>query len=100
VQTTTLGTHNNAQAGNSFDDSLQRTSLAAGQYGSVVATWDTVNVTVPIAFNVLGNYRFSTYNTPYESQCGPVQLLSWHTAMRVIHASGEPRISTLTLWPR
>jgi hypothetical protein len=65
----TLGAHGNAQSGASFTDSLQRLNLAPGQYGSIVATWDDVAVTVPVAFDVLGGVRFSTYNTPAESQC-------------------------------
>ncbi len=68
-QSMTLGAHGNAQSGDSFTDSLQRLNLAPGQYGSIVATWDDVAVTVPVAFDVLGGVRFSTYNTPAESQC-------------------------------
>lgn len=36
----------------------------------MAASWDDINVTVPVAFNVLGNYRFSTFNTAYETQSG------------------------------
>jgi hypothetical protein len=49
--------------------SLKRTSLSPGQYSSVVATWDDISLTVPVSFYVIGNTRFSQYNTPYESQC-------------------------------
>jgi hypothetical protein len=49
--------------------SLQRTALSPGQYSSVVATWDDINLTIPVGFYVLGLTRFSQYNTPYESQC-------------------------------
>ncbi len=58
-----------ACSGSALTYNLQRASLAAGQYGSVTATWDDINVTVPVSFNVIGNTRFSQYNVPYESQC-------------------------------
>ncbi len=74
---TTLAQHTNALAGQSFNDSLKRTSLAAGQYGSVVATWDNTTVTVPVNFYVIGFTRFSQYNVPYESQCSANPQPAW-----------------------
>ncbi len=76
-QSKTLSTHSSAQTGNSFSDSLQRMSLTAGQYGSVVATWDDVSVTVPVGFYVIGNTRFSQYNNPYDSQCSANPQPAW-----------------------
>ncbi len=75
--TKTLSSHSSASSGNSFSDSLGRSSLAVGQYGSVVATWDDVSVTVPVSFYVLGYYRFSQYNTPYENQCSANPQSVW-----------------------
>ena len=70
-QSVSLPSHANAQAGTSFTDSVQRNALPIGQYGSFVAVWDDLSLNLPLSFNVLGDYRFSTYNTTYEAQCGP-----------------------------
>jgi len=67
-QQTPLPAHASAQSGNSFNDSF-RLSLPVGQYGNVVAAWDTTSVTVPVAFYVVGNTRLTQYNTPYEQNC-------------------------------
>ena len=67
-QQTSLTSHASAQSGNSFSDAF-RLSLPVGQYGNVVATWDTTSVTVPVAFYVVGNTRLTQYNTPYEQNC-------------------------------
>jgi hypothetical protein len=65
-------THSSAQSGNSFSDAFRK-SLPVGQYGDVVATWDTVSVTVPVSFFVIGYTHFTQYNTPYHSQCSANQ---------------------------
>ncbi len=60
-------THSSAQDGNSFSDRF-RTSIQPGQqYGSVVATWDTTSVTVPVSFFTIGYTHFTQYNTPYQN---------------------------------
>ena len=74
---TTLAQHNDAIAGSSFNDSLQRTSLAVGQYGLVTATWGDASVSVPVNFYIIGNTRFSQYNFPYESQCSSNAQQAW-----------------------
>ena len=76
-QSTLLGSHSGASAGSSFADSLRRTSLPVGQYGSVTSTWDDITVTVPVSFYVLGNTRFSQYNIPNESQCSANPQQAW-----------------------
>ena len=75
-QTTTLATHNNVGS-TSFSDSLKRTSLAVGQYGTVTATWGGLTKSVPVSFYVIGNTRFSQYNVPYESQCPANPQRAW-----------------------
>ncbi len=76
-------THSSAQGGSSdcsqnpsaqgcFSDSFRK-NLTVGQYGNVVATWDTVSVTVPVSFFVIGYTHFTQYNTPYHSQCSANQ---------------------------
>ena len=67
-QSTILGQQNSAGT-SSLTFSLKRTALNPGQYSSVVATWDDINLTVPVAFKVLGPTRFSTYNVPVENGC-------------------------------
>lgn len=52
-------------------------SGGVGQYGSVVATSDSMTVTVPVTFYVIGNTRFSQYKFPYESQCPANPKLAW-----------------------
>jgi hypothetical protein len=42
------------------------------QYGSMIATWGSLTVTVAPGFATLGSTRFSQYNTPTESACGTV----------------------------
>ena len=74
---TTLAQHSSVVAGASFNDSLKRTSLGIGQYGSVIATWGNTTVTVPVSFNVVGYTRFSQYNFPYESQCPANPQPAW-----------------------
>ena len=65
--------HAFARAGNSFTDRF-RTQLPAGQqYGSVVATWDSGSVTVPVTFFTIGYTHFTQYNTPYHSKCSANQ---------------------------
>jgi hypothetical protein len=76
-------THSSAQGGSSdcskdpsaqgcFSDSFRK-NLTVGQYGNVVATWDTVSVTVPVSFFAIGYTHFTQYNTPYHSQCSDKQ---------------------------
>jgi len=45
------------------------TSLGAGEYTSVSATWANSQVSIPIGFNVLQTLRFSSYNIPHEDSC-------------------------------
>jgi len=72
----TLSSRDIATVG-SYSDSLKRTSLGVGQYGTVIATWDTLSVSVPLNFYVIGNTRFSQYNVPYENQCPQDLELAW-----------------------
>jgi hypothetical protein len=56
---------------NAYQFPIGRLNLPAHtQYGSMIATWGSLTVTVAPGFATLGSTRFSQYNTPTESQCG------------------------------
>jgi hypothetical protein len=49
--------------------SFNRDQLLIGQYSTVDAVWSGAQGSRAVAFNVLGQYRHSQYNTPDESGC-------------------------------
>ena len=61
--------------------SFNRPNLPLGQYSAVQASWTVGSTTgtgsSSVAFNVIGLTRFSTYNTPYESQCSGGQSTAY-----------------------
>src|SRR5581483_11481999 len=68
----TLASESNRQPG-TYTYHFGRTSLTAGDYTTVTATWTIpsgpVSGSKSVAFKVLGTYRHSQYNTVQESQC-------------------------------
>ncbi|HEX3681478.1 MAG TPA: hypothetical protein VHU83_02975, partial [Bryobacteraceae bacterium] len=67
----TLGQANGVGAG-TYNYSFNRPSLSTGEYTSVTASWtagEGANASAAVSFDTLGLTRFSTYNTPYETQC-------------------------------
>lgn len=64
---------NGTKASGNHTFSFDRNNLPSGQYNTVTATWSVGGGnwtgSKPVAFNVLGTYRHSQYNTPAESAC-------------------------------
>ncbi len=69
------------EQGNTVNFSFNRPQLPSGQYTYVKAAWDagsaTATSTQSDSFDVLGVYRHSQYNTPYESTCTGSPATGW-----------------------
>jgi hypothetical protein len=70
------------EQGNSINFSFNRPQLPSGQYTYVQASWNipgsgTATSTANDSFDVLGLYRHSQYNTPYESTCTGTAGTAW-----------------------
>jgi uncharacterized protein YjdB len=70
------------ESGNTINFSFNRPQLVSGQYTYVKATWyvagyGTATATSTDLFEVLGIYRHSQYNVPYESACTGSAATAW-----------------------
>jgi hypothetical protein len=70
------------EQGNTITFSFNRPQLPIGQYTYVQANWNiagsgTATSTANDSFDVLGVYRHSQYNTPYESACTGSATTAW-----------------------
>lgn len=77
-RTIQLGSQQSASGGNSYNFTFARSSLISGDYTSAQASWDGLNVSVPVRFRALGQRRLSQYNTPDEKGCNSLtQEVVW-----------------------